>query len=333
MTPHTTIPVTIITGFLGAGKTTLLNRLLTAEHQLRIAVLVNDFGTINIDSQLVVDVDAATDSIALSNGCICCTIRGELIESVERLASSEPPPDLIVIETSGISDPIDVVLALRALTSVHVDSVMTLIDAEQVLNVGKVHQTLVWNQIGTADFVILNKVDLIDAAQRTAVHAYIKHIAPKTRMIETTHGDVPHSVIWGGGAVDLERLRLSHNQTDHTERFKTWAWQHDEPLSLVRIQHVLERLPTHIYRAKGVFYTSDHPQQRTVVQVVGKRVTMTTDDVGRAENQASAQLVVIGDAAHWDEDGLAQYMSRALTSDNIVSSVTRFVEKIALWRR
>src|SRR5690606_24378416 len=105
------IPLAILTGYLGAGKTTLLNRVLNADHNMRIAILVTDFGSVNIDTRLIVGVEG--DKITLSNGCICCTIQGDLIESIARLINDENPPDYLIIESSGVSDPSQVVLKLN----------------------------------------------------------------------------------------------------------------------------------------------------------------------------------------------------------------------------
>src|SRR5688572_15521261 len=112
----TVTPLTIITGFLGAGKTTLLNRILSADHGLKIAVLVNDFGTVNIDAAMIVNVEGETYS--LSNGCICCTIREDLVKAVREVLNRADPPEYIVIETSGVSDPLEVALTLRPINAI-----------------------------------------------------------------------------------------------------------------------------------------------------------------------------------------------------------------------
>ncbi len=186
------IPVTILTGFLGAGKTTLLNHLLHGGHGRRIAVLVNDFGAVNIDAQLIVGVEGE-DTVNLANGCICCTIRDDLYRAVLEICQRSDPPEYILVETSGVSDPLAVAhtFTQTALSQyVHVEAILTVVDAEQYEAIPRENQVLALDQIGTADIVVLNKVDLITLPQRIAIEERIRYISPKARILLTQHGQL-----------------------------------------------------------------------------------------------------------------------------------------------
>ncbi len=179
------IPITIITGFLGAGKTTLLNRLLRAEHGLRLAVLVNDFGSVNIDAQLIIGIEGET--ISLKNGCICCTIRDDLREAVLRLLAREDAPDAIVIETSGVSDPYAVAatftLSADLRERTQVDCIVALVDAEQVTDLSGELFGLAVDLVSAADLVVLNKLDLVSERQRENARGWVMGFAPKVSFV------------------------------------------------------------------------------------------------------------------------------------------------------
>lgn len=328
-----TVPLILLTGFLGAGKTTLLNRLLRAEHGLRVAVLVNDFGAVNIDSQLVEATSVDGDMVSLSNGCICCTIRGDLLQAVEQLFTGQtPPPQVIVIETSGVSDPLEVALTFRDVPQmqalVHIDSIITLIDAEQFRTAEREYAVLAMNQIGMADIVVLNKVDLVSTAQLATLEQTIQHIMPNVRVYRTTYADVPLPLLLGLGTYDPQRLNSrapldvhvhasdahhhDHDHPDHSTLFETWRWQHPEPLSAQALEAAIKRLPQGIYRMKGFVYLQDEPQARMLLQVVGTRATLSRE--GEWQTPPQTELVAIGSAGSIDPDALNVLLERCLAS-------------------
>src|SRR3954470_2998042 len=155
------VPTTVLTGFLGAGKTTLLNRILTGEHAQRVAVIVNEFGEIGIDHQLLI---ATNDQIVeMNNGCICCTVRGDLIEAVERLLQRDPTIDHIVIETTGLADPAPIIQSFflddRLKRQVRLDSIVTVVDSKHIEEHWDTEEAR--EQIAFADVLVFNKIDLV----------------------------------------------------------------------------------------------------------------------------------------------------------------------------
>ena len=184
------VPITILTGFLGAGKTTLLNRILTGNHGLRVGVLVNDFGAINIDAELVVGVDGNT--ISLANGCVCCQIRDDLIESVVALLARPEAIEYILLEASGVADPAGIFATFTDLNlrdRIRLDSVICVVDADQVFAHPEYPPLLELKllQIGFADMLILNKVDLAGPAQVEKVKNWLDEHFGRLRVVETNY--------------------------------------------------------------------------------------------------------------------------------------------------
>jgi G3E family GTPase len=274
---------------------------------LRIAVLVNDFGEIDIDAKLLAAAEPG-QMISLPNGCICCTLFGNLVRVVQNLVEAPVPPEHIIIETSGISSPRDVaaILEIPSLQKlVSLDSIITLIDAENVRRIARV-VVFVESQISSADILLLNKIDLIDAATLAELIGWIRTIAPEARMLKTTYAQAPLELILGVGrppSAESQPHAHVHNHDshhlDHSQLYETWSYTTSKPLLRAAVQAVLESLPTSVYRAKGFLYLADSPGQRHVLQLVGQRLRLEADHAWGAKIPQS-ELVFIGEPAALD---------------------------------
>src|SRR6185295_13781811 len=204
------LPVTLLTGYLGAGKTTLLNRILTGSHGMRFAVIVNEFGEIGIDNDLIVETDE--EIYEMNNGCVCCTVRGDLIEVLEKLLRQPGRFDAIVIETTGLADPVPVAQTflmdegVRAKT--RLDAVVTVVDAKH-LPLRMKDSREAEDQIAFADVVLLNKTDLVSPAELAEVEAVIRAVNPYAEIHRTQRSEIGLDRILDRGVFDLQRaLRL-----------------------------------------------------------------------------------------------------------------------------
>jgi G3E family GTPase len=326
------VPLTILTGFLGAGKTTLLNRILNGDHGLRVAVLVNDFGSINIDADLVTGVE--DNVVSLANGCVCCSIRDDLIEAVTSVLGRPERPEYVLLEASGMADPSGIALTFASPAfrdRIRLDSILCVVDAEQALAAPELSELKLW-QIAFADMIILNKVDLVDRDQVLRVRAWLDSYLYRYRLVEATRCEVPTEILLSVGRFDPSRADSSldgsgpdprrvpgpHHHHDHGQElsrlYGTWNFESKSPMSLEALGEVASRLPATVYRAKGVIYTSDSPDRRAVLQVVGKRVDLTLDDAWGARERRT-RIVLIATAGGIDAQDLqARFLSCVSTS-------------------
>jgi G3E family GTPase len=345
--PAKPIPLTILSGFLGAGKTTLLNHLLNSDHGLRIAVLVNDFGAINIDAQLIVGVQEA-EQIALANGCICCTIRGDLLRAALQLIERSDPPDYIVIEPSGVSDPVSVAQTFQLpelRDQIRLDAIVAVVDAEQFEQLEGANAYMAYEQLTVADLIVINKIDLVTPERVAALKR--KWLYPTARVIETSFGRVPVDLLLDTGRFDPAQLtaRPAHDvhvheasahdhdhAHDHSLMFSAYSWQSDAPFALRALKKALKQLPTTLYRAKGLLYLADDPTRRHILQIVGTRISLTTGD-SWGDSAPRTQIVGIGAPDSFDSGALDSLWESCRADRQPVSIAEQIMSGALTWLR
>ena len=229
------IPVTVIGGYLGSGKTTLINALLRGGHDRRLAVLVNDFGAIDIDARLILDHDG--DTISLANGCVCCTIADALGDALDKVLTMRPPPDHIVIEASGVANPARIGMYGQGWPGLRLDGIVVVADGEsvQMRSEDKFVGATVRQQVAAADLLILSKVDLLTVEQRVAARRWLERQAPDGRIATACHGDLPAAVLLGQTAVHDRRYPARDDETVGHDAYRTVAFRSAQPLDRTRL--------------------------------------------------------------------------------------------------
>jgi G3E family GTPase len=304
MSPQPTIPVTVLTGYLGAGKTTLLNRILSENHGRKYAVIVNEFGEIGIDNDLIVDADE--EVFEMNNGCICCTVRGDLIRIIEGLMKRKGAFDAIVIETTGLADPAPVAQTffvdddVRARASL--DAIVTVVDARHILQrLDDSHEAE--EQVAFADVILLNKTDLVDAQELEPVRQRIRAINAQAKLHETQNCVVPLEEVLERGAFDLNRILeiepnfLSEDDHEHDDAITSISLRSEAPIRPELFMPWLRQLTAEqgqdILRLKGVLAFPGE-DQRYVVQGVHMLLDGDHQRDWKPEETRTSRMVFIG---------------------------------------
>lgn len=295
------LPFTVIGGYLGAGKTTLLNNLLSQAAGLKIAVLVNDFGEVNIDAELIASHDGGT--ISLTNGCLCCDLSNGFAAAINGVLKRADALDHIVVEASGVAEP-GKIAHYGQMYELPLDGVLVVVDAEQIRDqaANKYVGDTVRRQLAQADLIVLNKTDLASADALAGLRRWLAQHAPAP-VYETSYAEVPLEILFGRagqlasgkgqpqdhGSIPLTRGHLH----DHAIRYKTWTLERNRPVRRDALERLANRLRKDIFRAKGFVTFMDAPERRYLYQQVGGRWTL--DDLGPDSGfDGRTRLVFIG---------------------------------------
>ncbi len=289
------VPVTVVAGYLGAGKTTLINELLSHDHGRRLAVLVNDFGAVNIDAALIAEHDGQT--ISLKNGCVCCSIADELGDALDRVLALEPAPDQIVIEASGVADPANVAAYGQGWPGCRLDAVVVLADAEtvQAKSRDQFVGELVTRQLRRADIVMATKCDLVTEAERTAAVDWLAETAPNAPILTRRAGQLePDLLLETAQPVEISSRQKAPARNGQVEpTFDTAVVEVDDTLDRDRVEAALQDWPESVLRVKGILRFNGHPNGLHIIQRVGRRwsIEQAPDSL---DSTHTGKLVVIG---------------------------------------
>lgn len=302
---HASIPVTILTGFLGSGKTTLVNHILESGHGLKLAIIVNDFGDISIDDKLI--SRRAQNIIELANGCVCCSMQGDLLKALRQVTDSSHDIDYILLETSGLSDPLPVagsILNNGSGNAVRLDGIVTLVDAWN-FDANLENAEIAFSQLVNTDLILINKIDLVEEHIPELIQQGIKKINRSAKMLTCVNGKVDPRLL-----IDVNMTRLKQRWDRHPAsgddsydnkhprehgltEFDSISFESDRPFEEGRFRAFIAEIPPGVYRGKGILNIAGDNHRR-IFQLVGERADVTQGRPWLPDEKRRTQLVLIG---------------------------------------